>query len=188
MTMPGGGDQRTDHAEQPRPLDPVDDREQHGEQRHDREDRHRRARAGVTRWPGRGRSRRGANPKRPNSTVPSSWLPRGAGTTLDDQGDAPTAGRRQARTGDPADQNGGSSPRTALTAAAFDAGEENERRRTRAGPDGTSGRTFLDHRTPGASRRDAPTEDQVDCVVVVAATVLATRAPAASRSAMRSAR
>ena len=41
-------DQRTNDAEQPRSLDPVHDREQHGEQRHDREDHHRRARAGVT--------------------------------------------------------------------------------------------------------------------------------------------
>ena len=44
---PGRGDQRTDDAEEPWSLDPVDDREQHREQRHDREDRHRRARAGV---------------------------------------------------------------------------------------------------------------------------------------------
>ena len=33
---------------EPWPFDPVDDREQHREQRHDREDGHRRARAGVT--------------------------------------------------------------------------------------------------------------------------------------------
>ena len=45
---PGRRDQRTDDAEEPWPLDPVDDREQHREQRHDREDGHRRARAGVT--------------------------------------------------------------------------------------------------------------------------------------------